>query len=167
VKLIAGLLSNNIKLFTAATSLLQNLFGKIDYESDLVDFNCTDYYAHEMGADIKRKFLSFKKLVDIDDIHTVKLKTNSLEGCFSESGKRQINIDPGYLNMSKLVLFSTKDYSHRIYSGSGIYSEITLFYKNKKFNPWPWTYTDYKSSVYAGIFEKIRCLYKDGLNEGI
>ena len=46
VKLIAGLLSNNIKLFTAATSLLQNLFGKIDYESDLVDFNCTDYYAH-------------------------------------------------------------------------------------------------------------------------
>ena len=79
---------------------------------------------------------------------------------YAAKGKRSVNIDPGYLDLAKVVLFSTKDYSHRIYLDKGIYAEVTLFYKDNRFNPWPWTYPDYRTSEYLGIFKSIREIYK-------
>jgi hypothetical protein len=57
--------------------------------------------------------------------------------------RRRINLDPGYLEPSKLVLFSTKNFSHRIYCGDGIFGEVTLIYERGKFKILPWTYPDY------------------------
>jgi hypothetical protein len=88
--------------------------------------------------------------------------TNALEAKLSKEGKRTVNIDPGYIDMAKLVLFSTKDYTHRLYLNKGIFAEVTLYYKDDTFNPWPWTYPDYKSSEYIAIFNHIRGLYKKG-----
>jgi len=160
VKLITGLISNDIEIIGQATDKLRKLFGPIDYESRISDFFHTNYYREEMGPDLKRKFLSFKKPVDLKNICAVKLKTNALEKRFEKNGFRTINIDPGYLNLSKLVLFSTKDYTHRIYLDNGIHAEVTLYYKDNSFHPWPWTYPDYKTAEYVGIFNEIRSLYK-------
>jgi Domain of unknown function (DUF4416) len=112
-----------------------------------------------MGNNLKRKFLSFQKLFDLKDIYKVKLKTNMLERRLLKLGRRSVNIDPGYLDLAKLVLFSTKDYTHRIYLNKGIFAEATLFYKDKRFNAWPWTYPDYRSEAYIDIFNSIRELY--------
>lgn len=161
VKLIAGLFSNDIEIIGRVADKLQKLFGPIDYESRISDFLHTDYYRKEMGPNLKRKFLSFKKPVDLKNICAVKLKTNALEKRFEKNGLRTVNIDPGYLNLAKLVLFSTKDYTHRIYLGSGIYAEVTLYYKDGSFQSWPWTYPDYKTAEYVGIFNEIRALYKE------
>jgi len=91
----------------------------------------------------------------------IKINTNIIEEKLSKHGLRIINIDPGYLDMAKLILASTKDYKHRIYLDKGIYAEITLFYQNKNFTPWEWTYPDYKSSDYIAIFNHIRALYAE------
>jgi len=72
---------------------------------------------------------------------------------------RRINIDPGYLDLAKLILASTKDFRHRIYLNKGIYADLTLFYQNKTFQTWEWTFPDYKTAEYIAIFNQIREIY--------
>ena len=72
---------------------------------------------------------------------------------------RPINLDPGYLASSKLVLASTKDYSHRTYLKKGIYAEVTLKYAKGAFEPLPWTFPDYRSKGYIDFFTETRTLY--------
>ena len=164
VKLIAGLISNDTALFDRVRPLLEKEFGsKVDFDGPTLDFIHTDYYNEEMGRSLKRKFFSFKKSVPLAGIEKVKLLTNAIEEKYSVSGKRRINIDPGYLDLSKVVLFSTKDYTHRIHVGKGIFAEVTLFYMNKSFTAWPWTYPDYKTESYISIFNKIREIYKNDI----
>ena len=161
VKLIVGLISNDDALLGKIGAKLENkLKNKIDFESGVMGFDYTDYYNKEMGGSLKRKFLGFKKLVRLERIAKVKLLTNDIEKRFCTSGKRAVNIDPGYVDMAKLVLLSTKDYSHRVHIGNGIFAEVTLHYKNKRFESWPWTYPDYKSEEYARIFGIIRDIYR-------
>ena len=162
VKLIAGLISKNEALFNKIGARLEKrLKNEIDFKSGIIDFIYTDYYDKEMGNPLKRQFLSFKRLVRLENVAKVKLLTNDIEKKFLINGKRAINIDPGYIDMAKLVLFSTKDYSHRVHIGNGIFAEVTLHYKNKHFDFWPWTYPDYKTREYARIFGIIRDIYRD------
>jgi hypothetical protein len=163
VKLIVGLISKDAGLFDRVKLILEKKFhNKTDFESAILDFIHTDYYNKEMGTGLKRKFLSFKKTVPLKNIEKVKLISNEIEKAFSSDGKRAINIDPGYLDLSKLVLFSTKDYTHRIHVGKNIFAEVTLYFKGKTFNVWPWTYPDYKTDEYIFIFNTVRELYKKG-----
>ncbi len=164
VKLIVGLIANEEGLLEKTKRGLEKIFrNTVDFESALLDFHHTDYYRKEFGNNLKRVFLSFERLADLKDIYKIKIKTNALEKRFSSRGRRTINIDPGYLDLSKLVLFSAKDYSHRIYFGGGIFAEVTLYFKDKTFNPWPWTYPDYKSKGYIDIFNHIREEYKKAI----
>ncbi|MFQ5836184.1 MAG: DUF4416 family protein, partial [bacterium] len=119
-----------------------------------------------MGSNLKRKFISFQALIDPAEIREIKLFTNQFEQDFLHPGThdRRINLDPGYLNLSKLVLASTKDYQHRIYLGRGIYAEVTLRYKKEKgFKPWEWTYPDYRTREYLEIFNHLREIYQGQL----
>nr|HID14469.1 DUF4416 family protein [Anaerolineae bacterium] len=61
---------------------------------------------------------------------------------------------------------TTKDWQHRVYLGGGIYAEVTLRYRKGSFQPWEWTYPDYRSPEYIAIFNHIRQLYARQLREG-
>lgn len=161
VKLVVGFLYSDPGVLDKAKRALCRSFGKIDFESPQMKFCYTSYYRDEMGDELKRLFISFKKLISVRSAYKTKLMTNVLESKLSKNGMRRINIDPGYIDMAKLVLFSTKDYAHRIYVGRGIFAEVTLFYKDGRYNPWPWTYPDYKTGEYVRIFNSIRELHKD------
>ena len=115
VKLIVGLIGRKSSLDKVKTKLSRK-FGKIDFESKILDFVFTRYYNQEMGTDLKRQFLSFKELISPTAIPDIKIFTNKLEkNFFSAHNKRVLNIDPGYLSLAKLVLATTKDHQHRIY----------------------------------------------------
>ncbi len=161
VKLIVGFIFKQEDLLTRAEAILRRAFGPIDFQSSILDFDHTSYYQHELGTGLKRKFLSFQKLISPERLSRIKLLTNKLERKCSRQGQRQINIDPGYLDMAKLVLASTKDFRHRIYLNRGIFAEITLFYQNKSFQFWEWTYPDYRSPEYIAVFNKIRDIYSN------
>lgn len=158
-KLIIGFIFKEEAALNKAKSILQKRFGKIDFESQTLAFNHTTYYEKEFGKDLKRRFISFKKLISPSDLPEIKIYTNRVEKKLSSGLSRLINIDPGYLDLAKLILASTKDYKHRIYLERGIYAEVTLFYENKSYRPWEWTYPDYKSSEYIAIFNQIRDIY--------
>jgi len=163
VKLIVGMLSAEEALFEKVEEKLSQKFGSIDFRSPILPFRHTDYYEREMGKDLKRKFISFQHLIDPGYIPKIKLFTNELEEDFlyPHSSDRRINLDPGYVCLSKLVLVTTKDHQHRLYLGEGIYGEVTLKYKRRNgFQPWQWTYPDYKSKPYLEIFNHIREIYR-------
>lgn len=162
VKLITGLISNDTELLSGIKPRLERSFrNTVDLESPVMDFNMTDYYKEEMGPQLKRKFYSFKRLASLEGLYKAKIRSNMLEVKLAAGPRRIVNIDPGYIDLAKLVLFSTKDYSHRIYAGKGIYAEVTLHYKGGSFCGWPWTYPDYRSSAYLDFLHKVREIYKE------
>lgn len=159
VKLIIGFISAEEKLFSLAEKSLSQRFDVIDFKSRVLPFNFTDYYEQEFGKDLKRKFISFRRLISAEKLAEIKIFTNQLEQRFSAGGKRRINLDPGYLTAAKLVLASTKDFYHRILLKKGIFAEVTLSYTQDRFQPFAWTYPDYRSQDYLEIFNHLRDIY--------
>lgn len=162
VKLIVGMISSDPALLLKVEAVLQRAFGPIDFRTSLLDFAYTNYYEPEMGGNLKRQVVSFRRLINPDDLPKIKFYTNKLELKFSISKKtpsRKINIDPGYLTEAKLILATTKDHQHRIYLNRGIYAEVTLRFVDKTYLPWEWTYRDYQSKEYIDIFNEIRKIY--------
>jgi hypothetical protein len=160
--LFAGLLTAECALLPDVRRSLEKAFGRCEYESAWLDFTHTDYYDREMGSGLKRKFLAFGRLIDLESAYTAKIATNRLELRFAKDGRRAVNIDPGYLTLAKVALFSTKDYSHRIYLKEGIFAEATLHYARGEYRPWPWTYPDYATKEYGDIFSALRARLKNG-----
>lgn len=166
VKLIVGLLSNQEKIFLDVRSVLEKKFGPVDLESKVMEFTYTDYYEKELGHNIKRIFVSFNNLLQGEDLFKIKMWSRTIEKRFSEQNRRLVNIDPGYVTYSKLVLFTTKDYSHRVYLNKGIFVEVALKFSGNTFAPYPWTYPDYRTGGYIAFFNRVRERYKQQLREG-
>lgn len=148
--------------------VLEEHFGRIDYTSRLIPFSYTDYYRSEMGEDLERLFVSFRDLVSPQRLSRIKLETNSLETQFAdpERGNRTVNLDPGLLDLSRLILATTKDNAHRIPLFDGIYGEITLLYRKGRFIHLDWTYPDYRTPEYQEILLEVRTIYKNNLKQG-
>jgi Domain of unknown function (DUF4416) len=163
VKLTIGFIFKEDAVIEMAQSLISRKMGYFDSESAIFDFNHTDYYRQEFGENLKRKFVSLKRLVNPEDIYKIKLISNKIENRISESGKRLINIDPGYITESKLVFLTTKDYGHRIYLRKGIYAEITLKFQDGTFRPLETTYPDYRSEDYIKFFNNVRAVYRENI----
>lgn len=139
--------------------------GEVVLRSHTIPFKHTTYYSKEMGDELTRQWCAFSRLVAPDVLADLKLMTNKIEDRYrNENGSRQVNIDPGVISLSSLVLASTKNYSHRIYLGKGIYAEVTLIYKNHKFNPLEWTYPDYKENIALEFFSQARAILKEKLS---
>lgn len=162
VKLFVGMLSPEVGLFNICTELLCAEYGPIDHQSETVRWDVTDYYLEEMGSGILRKFIFFERLVDPLILSNMKHFTNSIETRFSVASgnavRRRINLDPGYITEAKVVLASTKDFSHRVYQGQGIYAEVTLHYstREKTFLPLEHTYPDFRTKESLDMFNKAR-----------
>jgi hypothetical protein len=165
VKLIMSLLSSDVDLLATTQFELSRLYGPVDYESELLPFEHTGYYAAEFGTGLQRCIVTFEPLIDPGQLPAIKHQTNRLEESLAVAGKRTVNIDPGYVSLGKMVLASTKDHAHRLYIGQGIYAEGTLVYQRGRHRPWPWTYPDYASDRYCAMFDQIRLRYRDQLRE--
>ena len=165
VKLIVGMIAPLEQLFEAARRELTGAYGPVDRVSPVWPFDFTAYYAQEFGENLLRQFLSFVELMDPARLAEIKLRTNALEQDHTSQGRRQINLDPGYVDLSKLVLATTKNHQHRIYVGQGIYAEVTLRYTHKSFRPWEWTYPDYRTDHYVQFFNEVRDTYLEQLGE--
>ncbi len=160
VMLIAGFLSSDDQLLAQAKAMMIEQCGPIAEESAPIDFIFTDYYTAEMGFGIERSYAAFQTLIEADTLPQIKVLTNNIEATLSQAGRRKVNIDPGYLNLSKLVLASTKDYAHRLYLSRGIFAEVTLQWQYKHFIDLPWTYPDYRSDYAKQFFTKAREQYR-------
>ncbi len=159
-KLIVGMLMKDASLLPRAAADLEALYGPPDMVSPWLAFDFTRYYEKEMGAPLKRRLLSFKRLIGQERLAEIKLATNQIEAGLSADGRRQVNIDPGYLTLERFVLATGKNYTHRIYLDRGIYADLTLVYTGGGFKALDWTYPDYSSDPIRTFLAEARSRYR-------
>jgi hypothetical protein len=162
--LFVGTLYSNQGIFNHSKGILEKNFGDILHASPSIPWDYSSYYKDELGWPLFRQFIFFKNLIDPGILADVKLKTNEIEDALSSEGKRHINLDPGYLTLSNIVLASTKNYAHRIYLGKGIYGEVTLIHKDGTYTPHLFTYRDYQDKTSIDIFMNAREMLKKMLD---
>jgi len=171
VKLIVAMLGQREADFDLAQNQMQKLWGAIDLQSDLLSFEHSSYYEKEMGSRLLRKLVSFTELIDPGSLAAIKHQSNQLEIQFANTARdqssdpdselspvltRNVNLDPGYVEPGKLVLATTKNYSHRLYIGQSMYAEATLHYYKGQWQPWPYTYPDYAGGDYFPFLNQVR-----------
>jgi len=167
VKLVMSLITGCEPLFSEVLSDLRSVYGDTDFESSWMVFDFTDYYAAEMGKNLKRRVLSFRRLIAPDALPSVNLETNRIEQKYTDHGKRKINIDPGYVSAHQLILATTKAYTHRPYLREGIYADVTLIFRKGSFCDLEWTYPDYRQPEMVEMFNGIRRFYLSQLHERV
>ncbi len=135
-------------------------WGKIALLSPRFDHSETSYYTAEMGGGLLKQFVVVDGLYDPVELPQSKLTSNAWESELSAAGEfseaRPLNIDPGYITLTKLVLASCKDRAHRIYIRDGIYAEECLYYLGAGWQSRPWTYPDYQRPDFHAFFEQAR-----------
>ena len=140
-----------------ALKRIEEEFGGIEEVSKEFYFPFLEnYYGKEMGSPLKKVYLSLKGLKDKGELVEVKLKSIEIEKELSQEGKRTVNLDPGYVDESQLILASHKRRGARVYLGRGIYAEIELLFVYGDFRPIYWTYKDYRHPEVRAFFKKVR-----------
>jgi hypothetical protein len=166
--LIVAAFSRHEEALAWGRGQLEKRFGPIGLVSDPYIFNQTTYYEPTMGPDLRKQFFAFEQLVAPDRLADFKLQTNALEAELAAMGAwaeaRPLNLDPGLLALGKFMLATTKDQAHRIYLRDGIYAEVTLRYHAGAFEPWPWTYADYREAVVHAFLQQAREFYRARLS---
>jgi hypothetical protein len=168
VKLFVGALTSLPEAIPAVEEQLSELYGPVDARSELFPFDKTHYYDESMGTPLYRYFIAFSNLIEPSGIAGIKETTNRLESEFAArwtSALRPINLDPGYVEQSKVVLASTKNFFHRILISGGIYAEVTLHYQSGEWQSFPWTFPDFKSDRYHEFFSSLRNAYRKQLSD--
>lgn len=165
--LFAGILFAKDDIYEQARQWMTAAWGPVLIESEAFDFTHTDYYQREMGGGLKRKFVAFCDFVEPTDLPKIKIVSNRMEEDLSEAGRRRINIDPGYLDLAKLVLASTKDYSHRLCLGENIFGEVTMRFVKGSFQPLEWTYPDYREPRTLDFLNHARQLYSTRKSQAV
>ena len=161
-KLICGIIASKDRYFKSAEERLVELYGPLDLSSPLFEFVFTDYYEKEMGQNLKRRFLSFANLISPEELSEIKIQTNALEQEIKEemkTGQRVVNLDPGYLTSSALIMATAKDFAHRIPLQNGIYAHLEFLFGKKEVRRLSWTYPDYETEGYQMFFLEVKRTY--------
>ena len=159
VQLFHAILVPSAELFAEARERLILRFGPMDLESDAFPFDVTDYYEKEMGPGLLRWLVSYDRLISPEEIAAVKLESNRIEEELATGGRRRVNLDPGYMDVYKVVLASAKFQGPKIYLGAGIYADPTLYY-DKGWKAFSWGFPDFRDGRYNNVLTQIRRLYK-------
>ncbi|MDP8224958.1 MAG: DUF4416 family protein [Candidatus Lernaella stagnicola] len=165
VMLVIGLLFRPDCDYAALKARLENEFGPMQDQSAVIDFNFSDYYDKEMGPGLKRRLVSFARLIDASEIASIKLRTNAVEDEWADAAGRTVNLDPGYLCSHNFVLATGKGFAHRPYLRDGIYADLTLFWQDGAWRELPWTYADYRDDVLQRALADWREIYRGILQE--
>jgi hypothetical protein len=165
--LVVAAFSRHESALEWARARLEESFGPVERMSPVFDFDQTSYYEPTMGPGLRKRFLVFRDLVPPERLAAIKLATNDLEEDLARTGPyrepRPLNLDPGLLTLGKFMLATTKDKDHRIYLRDGIYAEVTLRFTAGAFEPWTWTYADYREAAVRAFLNEAREYYRSRL----
>ncbi len=158
-------------LFAAPDALAQakraltEAYGEIDFEGRDHLFDVTDYYAPEMGSPLYRRLVSLAALLPPTELVGMKLCCNRIEETLAADGKRIVNLDAGYLDHNKIVLASAKEAGQKIYLDHGIYADFVGRYSGGNYQPFDWTFPDFRDGRYDQEMLKMRRIYLEQMRE--
>ncbi len=156
VQPIVGVLAASPALLPEAAAAIAVAVAPVALASAPQPWTVSTYYAAEMGNDLWRQYLACDAVMAPEDLGELKRLTGTLEMRWRGARGRAVNLDPGYLDLVRVVLASTKDAAHRVAIGRGLWAEATLHFVNGSFAPWPYTYPDYASAEACAFFNDVR-----------
>lgn len=165
VKLLVAVLWATADALQAALDALQATWGPMDFTGADRPFDRTDYYLQEMGAGLQRRLIAFAELVPPESLRAAKLRSNSIEDQLSAQRGRCVNLDIGYLDHNKIVLASVKYAGQKIHLGDGVYADLVARYKHGRYQPFEWTFPDFRDGRYDGELAQLRQIYLQQLRE--
>jgi hypothetical protein len=116
-----------------------------------------------MGARLLRRLVAFQHLLPLEAFVETKLICNKIENKLAGPTGRRANLDVGYLDHNKLVLASAKAAGQKIYLGLGIYGDLVGRYADGRYQPFDWTFPDFKDGRYDTELATLRRVYLDQL----
>lgn len=159
-----AILSNDDAVYEDVCASLIAIAGTPILRIDPIAFDHSDYYREEMGDGLLKGFLAFPPPFHPGRLVYRKRQMRELEWFYgyddSDGFHRVVNIDPGYISLSQVVLATSKNFSHRIYLSDGVFAEVTLLYHAHGWEQLPWTYPDYKIPVVQDFLTECRCYLK-------
>lgn len=153
-KLFCGVMYSDFEVYKKVIKDLCKEFGQIQQERNEFDFTFTKYYEKEFGNNLKKRFIAFKEQIDIEVLPEIKLFTVEIENSLREQGRRLINIDPGYITHTKVVVASTKELPHRIYLKKEIFGDLQMILSKNKVITFRHTFADYQAN--KKFFQELR-----------
>jgi hypothetical protein len=162
VKLVCGVIYKEEPFCEKVRGVLAGEWGRIDLESPVFPFDLTGYYEDEMGSGLRRRFMSFEALIPPETLAAKKILTIELEESLrGEAGAygRPVNIDPGYLTASALIMATAKDFSHRVPLEGGIYAHLEFLFTKTGVKILDWTYPDFRRAPCQAFFRSVREIY--------
>ncbi len=155
---VALLWADAVALPDTSKQLIEH-FGTIDFEGPDRAFDLTSYYEAEMGAYLQRRLLAFQALRGPDELVRAKLICNDIEASLASARGRRVNLDVGYLDHNKVVLASAKGAGQKIYLRHGIYADLVARYADGRYQPFAWTFPDFKDGRYDAELGELRAAY--------
>jgi hypothetical protein len=159
VKYFVALLWADAAVLPDTSARLVEQFGSIDFEGPDRAFDLTNYYENEMGANLHRRLLAFATLRSPEEIAQAKRTCIEIEASLTGPKGRRVNLDVGYLDHNKIVLASVKAAGQKIYLRDGIYADLVARYAQGRYQPFAWTFPDFKDGRYDAELAELRLLY--------
>ncbi|UCG62198.1 MAG: DUF4416 family protein [Candidatus Zixiibacteriota bacterium] len=163
-RLVVSIIYSSMDALADSVKTLEKRFGRVQYETLEIPCAQRDEYKEEMGEELLRRFYSFESPVARDTLPALKAACYKIEPKFSDTVEdyhfRTVNIDPGILTPSTLVMASHKEYNHRVYIRDGVYAEIALIHAHGKFCRLPWTNPDFCADEAIDFFERVRSTFE-------
>lgn len=159
VKYFVAVLWADESALAAARLRLTERFGPIDFEGADRPFDLSAYYEPEMGANLQRRFIAFATLRSPEEITDAKHACIAIEAESASANRRRVNLDVGYLDHNKIVLASVKSAGQKIYLSNGIYADLVARYAHGRYQPFEWTFPDFKDGRYDDELAEMRGRY--------
>ena len=128
-------------------------WGPTERVSEAYPFDMTPYYKN-IAETLLRRFVSFVGLFPAENLAEWKRMGGAMEARSGPS--RRVNVDPGFIDGAKLVLASTKDRAQRVPIAPDLYAEVTLRFRNHRWEPFDYTFPDFRSGRYDDFLSDVR-----------
>jgi hypothetical protein len=165
VKYFVALLWRDAAVLPLALTELERHWGPLDFQGAAHPFEGTNYYDAEMGPGLQRRIVTFAALRSPEDLASAKLRCNEIEDRLAGPSGRRVNLDVGYADHNKIVLASAKGLGQKIYLSHGIYADLVARYSHGRYQPFEWTFPDFKGGRYDAELTEIRERYLNQLRE--
>jgi hypothetical protein len=140
-------------------------YGGVDLWGEPAPFDQTGYYEAEMGGQLQRFYCSCVELVPSEGLGELKRRAWELEQQELDGGRRRVNLDPGLLDHTKVVLASFKSGPQKLHLGGGIWADMVLYYAGGAYGPLPWTFPDLRGGDHSRFFSEARRRFKERLRQ--
>lgn len=165
MKYFVAILFRTPDALEAGKQTLIDEWGSLDFDGEDHLFDVTAYYEPEMGTPLYRRLVTFERLMPPTELVDMKLQCNQIEDRLAVNNHRIVNLDAGYLDHNKIVLASAKGAGQKIYLEKGIYADLVGRYKGGRYQPFDWTFPDFRDGRYDQEILTIRQIYLQQMGE--